>query len=223
MISARNLTKLYRGAAVISDVSLDVSAGDGMALYGPPSGGKTTLLRLLGSWLEPSSGTIRIGGFDARADLWQARSHVTYAASNALVGTGLTVEEYLRFVVRVRSRTAPSRSEATPIRDALQQAQLSPTARVDALGAAQRAALALAALVVAPSDVVLIDGALDEVEASPRAAFSEWLLEARRRGAALVVATAANGEPLRLCNRRAQVNAGQVTETAPAGSQTGSA
>jgi ABC-type multidrug transport system ATPase subunit len=213
MISARSVTKLYGRTAVVSDVSLDVAAGEGIALSGPHGSGKTTLLRLLGSWLEPSSGTIQICGFDSRTHLWQARSRIAYAAANALVGTGLTVEEYLEFVARVRNRTAPSRrNAATPVRDALKQAQLDPASRVAALAAGQRAALSFAAVLVTPADVVLIDGVLDEIEESPRETFCHWLLEARGRGTAVVVATDDASRHSGLCNRHVRVEAGKVSE-----------
>jgi ABC-type multidrug transport system ATPase subunit len=211
MISARNVTKWYGRTAAVSDVSLDVAAGDCVALCGPKGGGKTTLLHLLASWLEPSSGTIEICGFDSRTRLWQARSRTAYAASNALVGTGLTVEDYLEFVSRVRNRTAPARQEATSVRDALKQAHLNPANRVDALSVGARAALSLAAVLVAPPDIVLIDGALDELEGSAREALSGWLLAARSRGTAIVVATDHTVQPS-VSNRRVRVDAGRIAE-----------
>ena len=214
MISARDVTKLFGRTAAVTEASFEVAAGDGVALCGPRASGKTTLLRLLASWLEPSSGTIQIGGFDARTHLWQARSRISYAASDAVVGTGLSVEEYVRFVTRVRSRTAPSTREPVPVEEALGLAQLTRSARVHTLSSSQRATLALVAALAVPADAVLIDRALDELDVAPREAFSQRLLEARSRGAALVVVTEDPDQLSGLCNRMLRMKDGQVIEVA---------
>ena len=213
MISARDVSKLYGRNVAVADVSIDVAAGDGIAVHGPRGCGTTTLLRLLGIWLEPSSGTIQICGFDARRQLWQARSRISYAASDALAGTALTVEEYLQFVTRARGQTAPSTRDALPIAAALTLAQLRSSARVERLAVADRAALAMAAVVAAPTDVMLIDRALDELDASPREAFSSWLVEAKSRGSAVIVATEEPDRDQPLFNRTLRVAAGKVIET----------
>jgi putative ABC transport system ATP-binding protein len=82
LVAIRNLTKYYvRGDQVIpvlSDIDLDVYAGDYVALMGPSGSGKSTLLNLIAGIDKPSSGEIRIAGVDiahlSEADLaaWRA-------------------------------------------------------------------------------------------------------------------------------------------------------
>jgi ABC-type lipoprotein export system ATPase subunit len=66
-IQVRHLHKTYRNALggtareVLRGLSLDVAAGETLALMGPSGSGKTTLLNLLGSLDRPDSGTIRVG------------------------------------------------------------------------------------------------------------------------------------------------------------------
>ncbi len=68
LVAIRNLTKHYvRGGQVIpvlSDIDLDVYAGDYFALMGPSGSGKSTLLNLIAGIDKPSSGEIRIAGVD---------------------------------------------------------------------------------------------------------------------------------------------------------------
>lgn len=70
LVSVRDLQKVYfRGSEridVLQGVTLDVPAGDFLALMGPSGSGKTTLLNLLGGLDRPSSGTIAID--DQRID-----------------------------------------------------------------------------------------------------------------------------------------------------------
>ena len=64
----------YEQADVLEDVSLDVPAGDFVALIGPNGGGKTTLLKLLVGLLTPVAGSIRVLGLEVQ----QARRDVAY-------------------------------------------------------------------------------------------------------------------------------------------------
>ena len=57
-----NLTKLFDdGVPAVRDVTLRVKAGEFMTILGPSGGGKTTTLRLLAGFEQPTSGLIRIG------------------------------------------------------------------------------------------------------------------------------------------------------------------
>jgi branched-chain amino acid transport system ATP-binding protein len=71
VLSARGLTKSFRGFTAVSGVDLDVRAGTIHAVIGPNGAGKTTLFNLLTRFLEPTSGTITLGGRDLKG----ARAH----------------------------------------------------------------------------------------------------------------------------------------------------
>jgi len=60
MIRARGLGRRFGDRRILSDVDLDVGAGEFLLVTGPNGSGKTTLLRLLAGLLAPTSGTIEI-------------------------------------------------------------------------------------------------------------------------------------------------------------------
>ncbi len=65
VLSAKNICKTFRSpqkVEVLSDVSLEINAGESVAICGRSGEGKTTLLHILGSLEEPDSGTIEIAG-----------------------------------------------------------------------------------------------------------------------------------------------------------------
>ncbi len=81
MIEIEGLTKRWPGAdrASVEDISLSVPEGTSCALIGPSGSGKTTLLRMVNRLVEPSAGSIRIGGEDARAmDATALRRRIGY-------------------------------------------------------------------------------------------------------------------------------------------------
>jgi putative ABC transport system ATP-binding protein len=71
LVEIRNLAKSYqRGGQtvpVLSDITLDIDAGDFIALMGPSGSGKTTLLNLIAGIDKPDAGSLRVGGVDIAA------------------------------------------------------------------------------------------------------------------------------------------------------------
>src|SRR5260370_7181193 len=64
LLSIRHLRKSYGGSQALHDLSLDVAGGEFVALLGPSGCGKTTLLRCIGGFIAPDSGSLLIDGVD---------------------------------------------------------------------------------------------------------------------------------------------------------------
>ena len=71
LVEIRNLAKSYtrggQAVPVLADITLDIAAGDFIALMGPSGSGKTTLLNLIAGIDKPDSGTLRVDGVDIAA------------------------------------------------------------------------------------------------------------------------------------------------------------
>ena len=61
-IEVRNLVKTYGDVYALKNVDLDIADGEYFVLLGPSGGGKTTLLRSIGGFIRPDSGTVQIKG-----------------------------------------------------------------------------------------------------------------------------------------------------------------
>jgi ABC-type multidrug transport system ATPase subunit len=77
VIAWRDVTVRYKGQTVLQGVSVEVPAGQKLALVGPNGAGKTTLLRTLVG-LVPYSGTVLVDGVDTRGRPVEARRRVGY-------------------------------------------------------------------------------------------------------------------------------------------------
>ncbi|HEX2824721.1 MAG TPA: ABC transporter ATP-binding protein [Burkholderiales bacterium] len=68
IVEIRNLSKSYRRGGqvvpVLSDITLDIPAGEFVALMGPSGSGKSTLLNLIAGIDKPDGGVLRVGGLD---------------------------------------------------------------------------------------------------------------------------------------------------------------
>jgi ABC-2 type transport system ATP-binding protein len=102
MIDVKNLTKRYVGRTAVDDISFHVGQGEIVGFLGPNGAGKTTTLRMLTSYLPPSSGSVKIAGFDVFRDSLKARRQIGYMPENVPLYEDMRVKEYLRFRAKLK-------------------------------------------------------------------------------------------------------------------------
>lgn len=111
LIEARHLRKSFGALLAVTEVDLQVPAGQIYGLVGPDGAGKTTVMRLLcGALLPDSHGQapveIRVGGFDVLRQTELARAQIGYLSQRFSLYHDLTVLENLRFFAEVRGLAA---------------------------------------------------------------------------------------------------------------------
>src|SRR5215469_6673658 len=97
MIKVEHLTKQYAGIVAIKDISFEVARGEIVGFLGPNGAGKSTTMRILASYLPPTSGRAIVAGFDVFSDSLKARRHLGYLAENVPLYHDMRVDEYLRY------------------------------------------------------------------------------------------------------------------------------
>jgi ABC-2 type transport system ATP-binding protein len=97
MIKVENLTKRYAGQTAIKNLNFEVGKGEIMGFLGPNGAGKTTTMRILASYMPPTSGRATVAGFDVFEQSLQARSHLGYMPENVPLYADMWVTEYLDY------------------------------------------------------------------------------------------------------------------------------
>ena len=97
MIKVENLTKRYAGHTAIKDLNFEVGKGEIMGFLGPNGAGKTTTMRILASFMPPTSGSATIAGYDIFRESLQARAHLGYMPENVPLYNDMRVTEYLNY------------------------------------------------------------------------------------------------------------------------------
>jgi ABC-2 type transport system ATP-binding protein len=105
VIQVSNLTRFYGQKRAISDVSFDVRKGEILGLLGPNAAGKTTTMRILTSYMPPTSGTATIAGYDIFDHSMEIRRITGYLPENPPLYTDLVVEDFLRFACKIKGVT----------------------------------------------------------------------------------------------------------------------
>ena len=100
-IKIENLNKIYRGGSyAVNNLNLEIPNGM-FGLLGPNGAGKSTLMKILTSFIPPSSGTAIINGMDVEEDSLRIRRLVGYLPENNPLYLDMYVKEYLEFVGKI--------------------------------------------------------------------------------------------------------------------------
>ena len=110
-LRAVDLCKSYRGRAVVSDVRVNVKAGEIVGLLGPNGAGKTTTFYMIVGLIHPDSGNIYFNETDItdRRMYQRARQGIGYLSQEPSVFRKLTVEENIMAILETLDLTAAER------------------------------------------------------------------------------------------------------------------
>lgn len=109
MISVQNLCKAYGPTVAVEDITFEVGKGEVVGFLGPNGAGKTTTLKILTSFLPPTSGTVSVAGYDVSKDHLEARRHLGYLPELNPLYEDMEVTEYLEWAASVRGFRGPEK------------------------------------------------------------------------------------------------------------------
>ena len=157
MISLRNLTRRYGSIVAVDDVSLEIQRGEVVGLLGHNGAGKTTVMKILTGFLEPTSGTVSVGGTDVGEDRAGVQRQIGYLPENAPLYPEMLVQEYLQMIAALRGmpserleRAVAHAALATGLDDHL-------VAPIHTLSKGYRQRVGLAQAIVHEPDVLVLD------------------------------------------------------------------
>ena len=112
-IRTEGLVKVYSKRRVVSDVSIEVNAGEVVGLLGPNGAGKTTTFYMVVGMIRPSDGRIFLGDKDVTKEPMyrRARMGIGYLSQEPSIFRGMTVEQNLFAILETVKMTKAERKE----------------------------------------------------------------------------------------------------------------
>jgi heme ABC exporter ATP-binding subunit CcmA len=213
LVETKDLGRVFGARRALDGVTLEVAAGEGVALLGANGAGKTTLLRVLATLLRPSRGRASVAGHDVARAAEAVRREIGVVAHGAWIYEDLTALENLRFWTALAGR----RAGADELREALAQLELDRVAgaRARTLSAGMKRRLALTRLVLLRPRVLLLDEPFAGLDQRAKKWLEAHLEAVKGRGGALLLATHSFGRELAIADRIAILAGGRVALDMP--------
>lgn len=205
----------FGAVEAVRHIDVTVHGGGSTALVGRNGAGKSTTMRVLAGVIPPSSGLVRVCGYDVRRDTLEAKRRIGYCPDVGGLIPRATPWEHLQLSARLRRLDAGWHSRA---RDLLEQFDLGGAAhRVTSgfsHGMGRRMSVALAAF--HQPEVLLLDEPFDGVDPLGVEATMNVINDARRRGAAVLVSTHLLELAVEACDEAVILRGGLVVGAQPA-------
>ena len=205
MIHMEHVTKRFGRATAVNDATLEIGAGESLALWGANGAGKTTLIRcVLG--LLGFRGTIRVGGHDVRRDCKAARLLVGYVPQELGFYDDLTVCEAVAFFSRLKGLSHTDTVRTLGMVGLLGHERK----RIRELSGGMKQRLALAIALLGDPPVLVLDEVTASLDAVGREEFVNLLAGLSGTGRTLLFASHRIEEVAALSGRVAILEAGRI-------------
>ena len=218
MIRLEEVSKSFDGGQTyaVRDVSLRVASGEMLVLLGSSGCGKTTTLKMINRLIEPTAGTIEVGGSDVQArDTIQLRRSIGYVFQGIGLFPHMTVEENISVVLRLQGR--PKEERLGRARELMELVGLRPDdfgpRYPKELSGGQQQRVGVARALAADPGCLLMDEPFGALDAITRDGLQQELLHLKEKLMKTVIfVTHDIFEALRLADRIAVMHAGRLEQ-----------
>lgn len=214
MIRVFGLTKDYGSRRAINDLTFNAEKGEIVGFLGPNGAGKTTTMRILTSYMPPTSGKVTIGGYDVLEDSLAVRRIVGYLPETVPLYNDMTVYEYLKYMADLRKlKNARQR-----IYETLEMVQMDDRAQgyIGKLSKGMRQRVGLAQALLHQPEVLILDEPTIGLDPKQVVKFRE-LIRSIGKDRTVLLSTHILPEAQQLCDRVLIINNGHiVAEDTPA-------
>src|SRR5881296_188241 len=205
------LTRLYGSMVALNALNLTVNRGDLFGFIGSNGAGKTTTLRILATFLAPSSGTAQVLGHDVARDADAVRHVIGYMPDFFGVYKDMEVTEYLDFFGACYK--IPTAQREKTVNDVLELVGLTEKkgALIGALSRGMQQRLGLARVLIHDPRVLLLDEPASGLDPRARIEMMAILQELQRLGKTIIISSHILSELQSLCNRVAIIEKGKLS------------
>jgi len=196
----------------VRGATLRIQDGEFFSFLGPSGCGKTTILRTISGFLEPSEGTVRIGGRDMRG-IGPNRRPTALIFQNLALFPLMSVAENIGYGLRVRGVPAAERKRKVDALLNLIALADQGGKRINELSGGQKQRVAIARALAVEPDVLLLDEPLSALDLKLRQHMRNELRAIQRRvHTTFIYITHDQGEALTMSDRIAVMNAGVIEQ-----------
>jgi len=211
MLEVVNLVKHYGKIRAVDGISFTVEPGEVFGFLGPNGAGKTTAIKVCTGLLKPTSGQVRVAGFDIASETIKAKQNLGYVPDNPFMYAKLTAREFLQFVGAVHLGKDHDGIEAR-IDEVLAMVGLAERADdlIESYSFGMKRKATLCAAMLHRPKVLLLDEPTSGLDAPSARQAKDAFGQLARSGSAIVLTTHIMEIAERLCDRVGIINHGKL-------------
>ena len=189
VLQATALEKYYGSYHALRGLDLEIDAGEVFCLLGANGAGKTTTIQLFLGFIEPTSGSAKIGGLEVKAHPIETKKHLAYIPENVMLYPNLTGVENIEYFTTLAGVRDVSPDQ---LRSILDRAGLPKDAHDKPVGAyskGMRQKVGIAMAIARRAKLLLLDEPTSGLDPKASNEFSRLVTSLREEGVAVLMAT----------------------------------
>ncbi|GAK30173.1 ABC-type multidrug transport system, ATPase component [Weissella oryzae SG25] len=209
-IEIDNLSKVFSGQTAVDDISLKVKKGEVFGLLGPNGAGKTTTLRMITTLLKPTSGSIKIFGYDTQKNDKLVRSMFGLTGQYASVDEDISARENLMIFSRLNGLSRSAAKKRTDELLAEFALQASADKAISNFSGGMRRRLDLAVSLISRPTLIFLDEPTTGLDPRTRTQMWDTIRSLVQQGSTIVLTTQYLEEADELADRIAVIDHGKL-------------
>jgi ABC-2 type transport system ATP-binding protein len=209
MIEAQHLSRRYGELAAVDDVSFDIARGEVVGLLGHNGAGKTTIMKMITGFLEPTAGRIVVDGLEVGRDTAAIQRRIGYLPENCPLWPEMTVIDYLDYQAALHG--VPEAGRDAMVARAIARTALAEkaTAVIQTLSRGYRQRVGVAQALLHGPDIVILDEPTNGLDPTQILHMRELIRELAA-SATVIVSTHILQEVQAVCERVLIMRAGRL-------------
>lgn len=210
MIEVEHLTRRYGDLVAVDDVSFGIGRREVVGLLGHNGAGKTTIMKMITGFLEPTAGSIRVDGLEVGPDTRAIQRRIGYLPENCPLWPEMTVIDYLDYQAAmhgIRERARPQ-AVAGAIRKTALAEKAAATIQTLSRGYRQRVGVAQALL--HQPDIIILDEPTNGLDVMATRSLRKLILKLRDTGRCVLFSSHIMQEVAALCDDIVIIAKGKV-------------
>jgi len=209
MIEAENLTKLYGDLKAVDNLNLKTE-NEIFGFLGPNGAGKTTTIKMMTGLLKPTSGKVRICGYDIEKDPLNAKKMLSLVPDTPILYEKLTPVEFLHFIAQIYGMDKNRIKKR--IEDLIEMFELKDRANklIETFSHGMKQKCALASALIHEPQVIFLDEPTVGLDPKSAKMIKDILRQLADRGVAVFMSTHILEIAQNICDRIGIINKGKL-------------
>ena len=209
MIETQSLSKHYGDFVAVDSISFKVEPGEVLGFLGPNGAGKSTTMKMIAGFLAPSSGVVKVCGYDVDAQPIEAKRSIGYLPEGAPSYGEMNPRQFLNFIADVRGLEGERRSSR--LNDVIERLHLGSVLQqpIETLSKGFKRRVGLAQAILHDPKVLILDEPTDGLDPNQKHEV-RGLINAMAKDKIIVISTHILEEVHAVCNRAIIIAHGKI-------------